>query len=130
MQITVNKKKYKISATLFLLSIFLQIHVIIAQELNVTATVPITGEERFSVCGGERFITLRVENTTGAGGNTATTLSNIVATLNLSSAVGLKFTGNVQTIDKSLGLADVSISNAATPSFALTTLGYTQFVEL
>lgn len=100
-----------------------------AQNLTVTLTVPLSGEERFSICGGERLMTIRVENTTGAGGNTAVTLSNIVSSLNLSSATGIKFTGTLITSDKSSGLSDVTVNNASTPSFSIPDLAYTQYIE-
>ena len=115
--------------TLLVLLLFLGLKSAYAQDLSVTITVPLTGEDRFSICGGERLMTVRVENTTGAGGGTAVTLFSIVSTLNLTGAAGIKFTGTLTTITKSSGLADVTVNNASTPSFNIPDLSYTEFVE-
>jgi SdrD B-like domain/GEVED domain len=119
----------KIGHSVFFALFFIFSNYVYSQNLTVNISVPISGENRFSICGGEKLVTVRVENSTGAGGNPATLLTNIVGTLNLASAVGIKFTGTVITLSKTAGLADVTINNASTPTFNIPDLAYTEFVE-
>jgi SdrD B-like domain/Secretion system C-terminal sorting domain len=65
-------------------------------NFSITVTPPTVGENRFSVCGGERFVRVMVQNiTTPSPGDT---LKNITATLNLSTVPGLVFSGNIVAI--------------------------------
>jgi hypothetical protein len=76
-----------------------------AQDLTVSVTLPSVGENRLSVCGGQKLVRLRVENTT----NPQVLLSSMKATVVLSTpnTVGLSYTGT-----------NITISNTGTGSIA------------
>jgi uncharacterized repeat protein (TIGR01451 family) len=102
------------TALLFIVALFVfgTSHVF-AQNLQIDITIPKAGESRFSVCAGERIVKIRIENVTPTRDTlpTGTPLTNIKATIDLSvlSAMGLKFTGTIN----SLSGGTVTVASAA-----------------
>lgn len=81
-------------------------------NLNIFTQVPLVGENRFSICGGEKFLEVRIENITPLPGQTT---ENMVVTVDLSSVPGFMFSGTL--ID--LGGVGVSILDAGIPTFSI-----------
>lgn len=81
-------------------------------NLNIFTQVPLVGENSFSICGGEKFLEVRIENITPLPGQTT---ENMVVTVDLSSVPGFMFSGTL--ID--LGGVGVSILDAGIPTFSI-----------
>ncbi|MGB0983837.1 MAG: SdrD B-like domain-containing protein [Saprospiraceae bacterium] len=86
-----------------------------AQDYFIEATFPTIGGDRFSVCGGERTITIKLTNTSGG------TLSNNNISFVLPQ--GFDYTGGSLT---GTGVSEVDIS---TPSFSFGSIAQGNFIE-
>ena len=84
----------------------------VLNEAVITITVPTVGDERFSTCGGEKTVTIGIQN------STANPLTGVQAALDLSALPGFAFTGTISNVSG----GTVAVANAATPSFNLSDL--------
>ncbi|MBK7468499.1 MAG: hypothetical protein IPJ43_17805 [Saprospiraceae bacterium] len=79
-------------------------------NLNIFTRVPLVGENRFSVCGDEKFVEIRLENI-----SSSLLLENIVAKVDLSSLPGFSYSGTLIP----LGGVSVSVLDPSIPSFSI-----------
>ncbi len=117
-----NKKvKSKLTCIFLVLLFGISLQNLYAQDYQIDISVPKVGENRFSVCGGQKEVTIRVENVTPSTAShpDGDTLSNIKANIDLStlSAKGLKFKGLVSS--NPAGSVSVFTNSASSPVFSL-----------
>ena len=95
----------------------------VAQEIDLTITVPNAGDGRFSVCDGERKVIVRAQNTL------ATPLTNVKVRLNVSALTGIAFTGTVNRLSGSNAASTVAVDNASTVTMKLSNLAPGEYIE-
>lgn len=93
------------------------------QDLIVNIDIEAVGNDRFSVCGGERPVNLSVENISGQN------LSDVLLTLDLSSVAGIEYTGNISGSDANTITYDAGASTPATAVFNLPDLADGDLIE-
>ena len=81
-------------------------------NLLIQVRVPLVGENRFSVCGDEKKVLVRIENISGGAG---ITLTDVVARVAFTTLQGFQFSGTLN----HLGGKAVSILNPSIPSFSI-----------
>lgn len=81
-------------------------------DLKINVKVPLVGENRFSICGGQKIVEIRIENITPGIG---LTLSNIIDSVGLASVPGFHFNGFLNHI----GGVAVSVLDPSIPSFTI-----------
>lgn len=77
---------------LLLLSLLISCAYLQGQDLDVTINIPTVGEDRFSVCAGEKDVNITVRNTGGGP------ISGMTMAIDLSAVEGIVYTGSIAVI--------------------------------
>lgn len=109
--------------TLALLIILFVFSIGYTQDLQIDLTLTSVGDDRFSVCGGERPVVVKLTNISGE------TLTDGSFTLDLSNVLGIEYTGTVSSISGTAPVYNPGNSTTTQESFDLPDLTNNEVIE-